>query len=109
MSRITAQKLRKHQTPAEQRLWNLLRDKKLAGYKFRRQFPIGNYVADFVCFQHRLIIEADGGHHADNAADIVRTADLERQGWQVIRFWNNEILRNSEGVLLTILSELERS
>jgi very-short-patch-repair endonuclease len=107
MSTAIARKLRKQQTPAEEKLWRLLRNKQLAGYKFRRQFPIGNYIADFVCFQHRLIVEADGGQHSNNATDASRTAELEQQGWHVIRFWNNEIMENDEGVLLTILSELK--
>ncbi len=107
MSNANARKLRKQQTPAEQKLWNLLRNKKLAKYKFRRQFPIGNYIADFACFQHRLIVEADGSQHAESILDKKRTAELEKQGWHVIRFWNDEIMQNSEGVLLSILSELD--
>jgi very-short-patch-repair endonuclease len=104
----TARKLRKQQTPAERRLWQLLCDKRLAGYKFRRQFPIGNYITDFACFQHRLVVEADGSQHAENPMDAERTAYLESQGWHVLRFWNGEILKNSEGVLLTVLAELQR-
>jgi very-short-patch-repair endonuclease len=108
LSTAVARKLRKQQTPAEQKLWGLLRSSQLAGYKFRRQFPIGNYIVDFACFRHHLVVEADGGQHADNAADDVRTAEIEGQGWRLVRFWNNEIMQNSDGGLLSILSELER-
>lgn len=76
------------------------------GVKFRRQYPIPPYIADFACFGHKLIIEADGGQHADNINDAVRTAELERQGWKVLRFWNTDILQNSNGVLEMILAEL---
>ncbi len=108
MPSILARTLRRAQTPAEQKLWNLLRSRQLDNYKFRRQFPIGTYIADFACFHHRLIVEADGGQHAESQSDAVRTAALEKQGWQVIRFWNHEIMENADGVLAAILSELER-
>jgi very-short-patch-repair endonuclease len=104
-----ARQLRFDQTDAERRLWSALRSRRLAGYKFRRQRPIGPFIVDFVCIPHRLIIEADGGQHADNDADKRRTAWLEKRGWQVIRFWNNEILANTEGVQETILQVLEPS
>jgi very-short-patch-repair endonuclease len=109
MTNFIARKFRKSQTPAEQKLWDLLRSKQLAGYKFRRQFPIGTYIADFTCFRHHLIVELDGGQHANSAADITRTSELEQQGWHIVRFRNNEVMENSEGVLSAILSELERS
>ncbi|HEV7995753.1 MAG TPA: endonuclease domain-containing protein [Stellaceae bacterium] len=104
-----ARRLRHRSTEAERRLWALLRDRRLAGFKFRRQHPIGNYVADFACTRHRLVVEADGGQHADNVADERRTILLERQGWRVIRFWNNDILSNAEGVIETILRALHTS
>ncbi|MGC2526067.1 MAG: endonuclease domain-containing protein, partial [Stellaceae bacterium] len=82
-------RLRREPTDAEQRLWALLRDRRLAGYKFRRQHPIDNFIVDFACTRHRLVIEADGGQHAENVSDERRTPLLQLRGW---RFWNNEIL-----------------
>jgi very-short-patch-repair endonuclease len=78
----------------------------LAGYKFRREHPIGGFVVDFACTKHRLILEADGGQHAENAADGRRTAALECEGWRVLRSWNNDVLTNPEGVLVRILRAL---
>ena len=104
-----ARRLRIDLTDAERRLWAALRGCRLAGYKFRRQRPIGPFIVDFVCMKHRLIVEADGGQHADNEADRRRTAWPEKRGWQVIRFWNNEILANTEGVREAILRVLEPS
>jgi very-short-patch-repair endonuclease len=101
-----ARTLRQAATDAEQRLWAALRNRRLAGYKFRRQQPIPPYVVDFVCIEHRLIVEADGGQHAESAADARRTNQLEAQGWRVLRFWNNDILANTEGVLEAILAAL---
>ena len=101
-----ARQLRHNLTEAEARLWLALRDRRLAGYKFRRQYPIGGFVVDFACIKHKLIIEADGGQHNESLADIRRTTALEVQGWKVIRFWNNDILSNTEGVLETILRAL---
>ena len=76
------------------------------GYKFRRQHPLGRSIVDFVCIEHRLVIEADGGQHNESKSDEYRTAWLERQGWRVLRFWNNEVRANSEGVQETILEAL---
>ena len=101
-----ARALRVAMTDAERRLWACLRGRRLVGYKFRRQHPLGRYILDFACIEHRLAIEADGGQHSESAADERRTAWLERQGWRVLRFWNNEILANSEGVQETILEAL---
>jgi len=89
-------------TDVERRPWSVLRDRRLLGYKFRRQRPIGPFIVDFACIERRLVIEADGGQHADNEADARRTAWLERHGWRVVRFWNNDILLNAEGVAETI-------
>jgi len=94
-------------TDAERRLWAALRDRRLQSYKFRRQHPIGRFVVDFACTKHRLVIEADGGQHNESTADIRRTAWLESEGWRVMRFWNNDILANTEGVLSTILQALQ--
>jgi very-short-patch-repair endonuclease len=101
-----ARELRRDSTDAERRLWSALRDRGLRGYRFRRQHPIGHYIVDFACTQHRLIVEADGGQHADNEADRRRTASLEGEGWRVIRFWNNDALANTDGVVEAILLEL---
>src|SRR5262249_17786417 len=94
-----ARPLRADQTDHHRRLWAALRDRRLIGYKFRRQRPIGPFIVDFVCIEHKLVVEADGGQHADNERDDGRTAWLEARGWRVIRFWNNEILTNTQGVI----------
>ena len=94
--------LRKNPTEAEKRLWRHLQRKQLQGLKFRRQQPIDNFIVDFVCFEKRLVIELDGGQHADSLADINRTKIIESKGFLVLRFWNNEIFENMEGVLKTI-------
>ncbi len=99
----TARKLRKESTDAEKLLWKHLRTKQLHGLKFRRQEQIGRYIADFVCYERNLVIEADGGQHAvEKEKDNERTAWLNSQGFTVLRFWNNEILSNPEGVLEVI-------
>jgi very-short-patch-repair endonuclease len=99
----TARKLRRHQTDAERKLWFQLRDRRLAGLKFRRQMPVDHYVVDFCCESARLIVEVDGGHHAERSADdATRTAALEARGYLVLRFWNNEVLGNLDGVLQVI-------
>ena len=95
---------------AEKLLWQKLRARQLGGAKFRRQTPIGPYIVDFVSFEHRLVVEIDGGQH--NASergqhDLKRTAWLEAQGFRVLRFWNNQVLANLEGVLERTLQELE--
>ena len=102
--RDRARKLRRNQTEAEGKLWYLLRNRRLAGYKFKRQVPIGPFIADFACAELELIVEADGGQHADQRAyDEKRSRRLESDGWHVLRFWNNEILNNIEGVAETLL------
>jgi len=103
---LKAQRLRREMTDAERKLWSVLRNRKLNGAKFRRQQPLGPYIADFVCQECRLIIEADGGQHADNASDARRTAFLESVGYRVLRFWNNDILTNLDGVAEAIAKEL---
>jgi very-short-patch-repair endonuclease len=102
-----ARELRQDSTDAERRIWSALRARRLLKYKFRRQRPIGPYIADFVCIKHRLVVELDGGQHADDTADARRTAWLESRGWKVIRFWNNEVLANTDGVVETILLALQ--
>jgi very-short-patch-repair endonuclease len=99
-----ARQLRRTPTDAEIRLWSRLRRQQLEGFRFRRQHPIGPYVVDFFCAEAKLIVEVDGGQHADDSA--TRTRWLEARGYRVIRFWNNEVLANTEGVLITILDAL---
>ena len=106
MTATTARRLRRNETDCERRLWQALRDRRLQGFKFRRQHPIEGYVVDFACTRHHLVVEADDGQHADNPADARRTAALRAYGWRVVRFWNNDILENPEGVILTILKVL---
>ena len=101
-----AQRLRREMTDAERNLWSVLRNRQLSGAKFRRQQPIGPFIADFVCQELRLVIEADGGQHADNIRDKRRTAFLEGKGYRVLRFWNNEILGNLDGVAQVIAAAL---
>jgi very-short-patch-repair endonuclease len=99
-----AWELRQKSTDAERLLWRYLRAKRLDGLKFRRQEPIGNYIVDFVSFNKRVIVEVDGGQHmARKVADEKRTTWLEEQGFKVLRFWNNDVLKNTEGVIRTIL------
>jgi isoleucyl-tRNA synthetase len=105
-----ARELRKNSTDVESKLWNLLRDRRFFDYKFRRQVSIGKYIVDFVCWEEKLVIELDGGQHADNQKhDDERTKSLEDEGFRVLRFWNNELNESYEGVLLKILSELRRA
>ena len=106
MPNVDARTLRRESTDAERRLWAALRDRRLAGHRFRRQHPVGGFILDFACTKHRLAIEADGGQHVDGASDERRTAALRKEGWRVLRFWNNDILTNTEGVILTILEAL---
>ena len=107
-----AKNLRREMSEAEQRLWYHLRAGRLNGCKFRRQQPIGHYIADFVCVSPKLIIEADGSQHAEQAAyDQKRTELFNALGFTVLRFWNHEILSQTENVLAEILrvaQELER-
>ncbi len=99
-----ARQLRLNPTDAEIQLWSRLRRRQLDGFRFRRQHPLGPYVVDFFCPAAKLIIEVDGGQHADDSE--TRTIWLEARGYRVIRFWNNDVLANTEGVVLTILGAL---
>ena len=94
-----ARRLRQSSTDAERRMWSALRDRRLTRYKFRRQHPIGDFIIDFACTEYALVVEIDGGQHAGNASDARRTAWLEGQGWKVIRFWSNDVLSNTSGVV----------
>ena len=103
-----ARVLRRDRTEAERVLWGLLRSRRLGGAKFRRQHPVGRFIVDFACVAAMLVVEADGGQHADSETDARRTEWLEAQGWRVMRFWNNQILEGPEGVLEAIAGELGR-
>ncbi len=100
-----ARKLRNNSTEAEKYLWYVLRLKNL-GVKFRRQAVIGRYIVDFVCFERKLVIEVDGGQHAQSQEDKIRDQWLITQGFTILRFWNDEVLRNREGVLQKIVDRL---
>src|SRR5437016_3217045 len=98
-----AKKLRRDQTDTEHKLWTLLRSRRLVGYKFRRQQPIGPYIADFCCLRPRLIVELDGSHHAEQIEyDQRRTDFLKNEGFEVIRFWDNQMLKEADSVLEAI-------
>jgi very-short-patch-repair endonuclease len=99
-----ARALRSRMTHAERKLWFALRDRRFAGFKFRRQVPIGRFIPDFVCFEARLVIEIDGGQHADSVRDQLRDRWFAANRFRVLRFWNNEVLKNLEGVM-TVLAE----
>jgi very-short-patch-repair endonuclease len=101
-----AKRLRREMTDAERKLWSVLRNSQLADAKFRRQQPIGPFIADFVCQSARLIVEADGGQHVHGESDNRRTAFLEGKGYRVLRFWNNDILENLDGVAQVIAAPL---
>src|SRR5579863_1273125 len=96
-----ARRLRVNQTDAEIVLWNRLRNRQIDGHKFVRQEPIAGYICDFVCREKSLVIEVDGGQHSESEDDVARDRRLRDEGYRVLRFWNNEVLGNIEGVLLS--------
>jgi very-short-patch-repair endonuclease len=103
-----ARKLREKQTDVERKLWSELRGRNLDGVKFRRQHPIGSFIVDLCCIERGLVAELDGSQHAErSAADVRRTKILERCGYRVLRFWDNEVLSNLDGVLERISDALE--
>jgi len=103
MIKNRARKLRKNMTDVERLLWRYLRNRQLGEWKFRRQHAIGPFIVDFVCVEKKLVIEADGGQHAQNLeTDNKRSEYLREKGYQIIRFWNHEILQEPEAVLNTI-------
>ncbi|NOT66632.1 MAG: endonuclease domain-containing protein [Methylotenera sp.] len=102
-----AKALRTNQTDAELKVWQAVRASRLLNFKFRRQVLIGNFIVDFVCFEKKLIIEIDGGQHLESEKDLTRDAKLNAQGYQVLRFWNNEVMQNFEGVLSVIVQKLQ--
>jgi very-short-patch-repair endonuclease len=101
-----AKRLRREMTAEEKLLWGHLRDRRLGRHKFRNQQPIGPFIADFVCQEQKLIIEADGSQHGDSQSDARRDAFLASKGYRVLRFWNNDIMLNLTGVLEAILAAL---
>lgn len=99
----SARYLRQSQTEPEQKLWYYLRARRLENLKFRRQYPLGRYIVDFICVEKRIIIELDGGQHQENVAyDQKRDSWLRSEGYEVLRFWNNELIENLSGVLEVI-------
>jgi len=109
MANERARRLRLNATDAERKLWRKLRELKAEGFHFRRQAPIGDYIADFVCHSANLVIECDGDQHSIGAGpqkDAVRTEWLESQGYRVLRFWNNDVLANVEGVMQVVRREI---
>ena len=108
--RHRAQKLRAEPTDAERVLWVRLRRRQVLGYKFRRQQPLGPYIVDFVCLEKRLVVEVDGSQHQEQRTyDEARTRWLESQGYRVLRFWNNEVLAETDKVIELIAKRLEDS
>ena len=104
-----AKKLRSNLTDAERRMWYRLRAHRFDGYKFKRQVPVGPYVVDFACLGRKLVVEVDGGQHAENLRDKARDDYLRTRGFRVLRFWNNDVLTNTQGVPEMIISALEQS
>ena len=104
-----ARNMRTLPTDAEATMWRQLRAHRFAGHKFKRQQPLGNYIVDFVCFEAGVIVEVDGGQHNESGADAVRDAWLLSRGYRVLRFWNNDVLGNLDGVLTRILEALAPS
>ena len=104
-----AQDLRNHATPAERILWRHLSKRQLDGWKFSRQMPIGPFICDFLCRELNLVIEIDGGQHCESPGDIARTKYLEREGLQVLRYWNSDVRDNLEGVLENLRSIIRQS
>ena len=110
LSHHRARRLRRDQTDTEKKLWARLRARRFADFRFRRQFPIGSFIADFACARARLVIELDGGQHIDSVAkDAWRTKLIEQRGYQVIRFWDAEVLADIDGVLERIEQALQTS
>ena len=102
-----ARTLRNEPTDCERHLWRFLRLQQLGGFRFRRQVAVGRYIADFACIEAKLIVELDGGQHQDNDYDVQRDAELKAIGFTVLRFWNNQVLQETQAVLEEILRVLE--
>ncbi len=99
-----AKSMRRKPTEPEQRLWGALRNRRLGNFKFRRQVPLAGYIVDFVCMEAGLIVEVDGSQHADSEDDVFRTARLKAHGFRVLRFWNDDIMKDLDPVCATILA-----
>jgi very-short-patch-repair endonuclease len=97
-----ARKLRANQTDAETKLWHRIRNRQISGFKFVRQEPIGRYICDFVCREQGIVVEVDGGQHLESKRDEIRDRYLAEQGYRVLRFWNNDVLSNIDGVLMVL-------
>ena len=100
--RDRARELRRDMTPAERKLWQVLKARQMDGHRFRRQHPMGPYVADFACLEIGVVIEVDGGQHDESENDLHRDRFMEAKGFKVLRFWNNDVLANLEGVCSVI-------
>ena len=108
-ARERGRSLRQNMTEAEWRLWQILRSHQIRGHKFRRQVPIGRYIADFVCHEARLIVEVDGGQHdRSSPQEAERSEFLQNEGYRILRFWNNEVLANLDSILQTIADRRAR-
>jgi very-short-patch-repair endonuclease len=103
---VRARALRARMTDAECKLWFALRDRRFASFKFRRQVPVGPFIADFICYSVRVVIEVDGGQHVNSSPDRRRDKWSAANGFLVLRFWNNDVLSNLEGVLISIVDAL---
>ena len=103
-NRRFARNMRREPTDAEAKLWHEIRDRRLDRIKFRRQVPIGSYIVDFVCLEARLVVELDGGQHSESSYDEMRDAELKARGFRVIRFWNDEILKDIVAVCDTLIA-----
>ena len=104
--RDRARAMRTNATPAEQRLWAMLRDRRMPSCKFRRQHVIAPYIVDFACIERSLIVEADGSQHVDSISDQKRDVYLSRRGFRILRFWNNDVFENPSGVFEIIYAAL---
>ena len=107
--RSFAKKMRRESTDAEAAMWRLLRDRRLALFKFRRQVPFQNFILDFICFEKRLIIEIEGSQHASSERDTARDAVLIAEGFRIARYWNNDVLQQPSAVLEDIFAKLAES
>jgi very-short-patch-repair endonuclease len=104
-----SRELRANPTDAETKLWNRIRNRQISGFKFVRQEPIGRYICDFVCREQYVVVEVDGGQHLESKRDEIRDFYLAEQGYRVMRFWNNDVLSNIDGVLIALDEELREA
>ncbi|PJI43934.1 MAG: hypothetical protein CTR54_06580 [Rhizobium sp.] len=109
LHRKRARDMRADATRPEDALWQMLKDRRLEGFKFRRQVPLKGYILDFVCFEARLIVEVDGWQHAESPTDAVRDATFRVEGFRILRFWNDEVTGSPDAVCRAILGALRNS